>query len=124
MAHFAQINEKNIVTNVIVIDNKNCCGGVFPSSEHCGQEFIQKLGLSGIWKQTSFNNNFRLRYANIGSYYDESNDIFIDPQPFNSWILNDDTFEWEPPIAYPNDNDEYYWDENTKQWILYKMEKL
>jgi len=79
MAHFAQIDENNIVQQIIVVDNKHCCGGNFPQSEICGQNFIKKLGLSGNWKQTSYNNNFRSKYASVGSIYDEQNDIFIDP---------------------------------------------
>lgn len=124
MAHFAQIDDNNIVTNVIVINDKNCCGGVFPDSEICGQEFIKKLGLDGIWKQTSYNNNFRLHYANVGSTYDPINDVFIDSQPYNSWILNFTTFVWEPPVPYPDDSNEYYWDENNQQWIIYNTEIL
>lgn len=116
MAHFALINNENLVIDVIVVDNKNCGGGQFPDSEASGQEFIKKLGLEGRWKQTSYNNNFRLHYANVGSFYDELSDIFILPKPFNSWILNNRTFEWESPIPYPGDGEEYYWDEKNIKW--------
>lgn len=71
MAHFAQIDENNMVQQVIVIDNEDCSGGEFPDSEPAGQEFISSLGLDGIWKQTSYNSNFRKHYAGIGYAYDE-----------------------------------------------------
>lgn len=118
MAHFAQINEKNIVTNVIVIDNKNCCGGVFPDSEICGQKFIQNLGLEGIWIQTSYNNNFRHKYACVGDTYSSTLDIFIAAKPFESWIFDSISHDWMPPIPYPNDNNHYYWNEQEYKWSI------
>ena len=78
MAHFARIND-NIVQEVIVIANDDCGGGDFPASEAAGQAFIASLGLAGEWKQTSYNNNFRGKYAGIGDIYDAVNDVFVSP---------------------------------------------
>lgn len=115
MAHFAQLNESNVVTQVIVIANEDCGGGEFPSSEVVGQEFISSLGLNGIWKQTSYNNNFRKRYAGLGYTYDQENDVFITPKPFNSWILNSE-FEWEAPIPQPDETHSWIWNEENLSW--------
>ena len=75
MAHFARI-EDNIVQEVIVINNEDCGGGTFPESEPIGQEFILSIGLSGEWKQTSYNNNFRKNYASAGYTYNKELDEF------------------------------------------------
>ena len=117
MAHFAQIDENGTVQQVIVVSNDNCCGGEFPASESCGQAFINQLGLPGTWKQTSYNSNFRKRYAGIGYTYNEENDVFIPPQPFPSWTLNEE-FYWKAPVPYPEDDAEYYWDEENQTWVL------
>ena len=81
MAHFAQLNDSNVVTQVIVIGNDDCGGGDFPTSEAAGQSFIASLGLTGTWKQTSYNNNFRGKYAGIGDTYDAELDEFVTPTP-------------------------------------------
>lgn len=78
MAHFAQI-ENGVVQQVIVVADSDCGGGTFPVSEPVGQAFIASLGLVGEWKQTSYNNNFRDRYAGIGMTYDSVNDVFVAP---------------------------------------------
>jgi hypothetical protein len=78
MAHFAKI-ENGIVREVIVIGNDDCGGGDFPTSEAVGQAFIASLGLAGEWKQTSYNGNFRSKYAGIGDIYDAVNDVFVAP---------------------------------------------
>jgi hypothetical protein len=75
MAHFALIKD-NEVAEVIVIANENCGGGEFPESEKIGQSFIESIGLNGVWKQTSYNGNFRGKYAGIGDIYNEELDIF------------------------------------------------
>ena len=78
MAHFAKINNGAVV-DVIVINNEDCAGGEFPVSEPAGQEFIASIGLAGEWKQTSYNGNFRGKYAGIGDTYDSENDVFVAP---------------------------------------------
>ena len=78
MAHFAKV-ENGIVREIIVVGNENCAGGDFPESEAAGQAFIASLGLSGVWKQTSYNSNFRGTYAGIGYIYDAVTDTFTPP---------------------------------------------
>jgi hypothetical protein len=80
MAHFAKIDENNVVLEVIVIANDDCDGGDFPSSEPAGQAFIASLGISGDWKQTSYNGQFRGRYAGPGYKYDATLDEFTEPE--------------------------------------------
>ena len=79
MAHFAQVDEYQIVRSVIVIDNSNCGGGEFPDSEPIGQAFIASIGIDGDWLQTSYNNNFRGTYAGQGMTYDPTLDEFVSP---------------------------------------------
>lgn len=79
MAHFAQVNDDNIVQQVIVVSNGDCGGGDFPESEPIGQAFIASLGLTGTWLQTSYHANFRGAYAGIGFTYDAELDEFVSP---------------------------------------------
>jgi len=79
MAHFAQVDEYQIVRNVIVVNNSDCGGGDFPASEPIGQEFIASIGIEGEWLQTSYNNNFRGQYAGQGMTYDPVLDEFVSP---------------------------------------------
>ena len=81
MAHFAQLNDNNTVSQVIVVANSDCGDLEFPASEAVGQAFIASLGLTGTWKQTSYNNNFRGKYAGIGDIYDAELDEFVTPTP-------------------------------------------
>jgi hypothetical protein len=105
MAHFAEIDENNIVKRVLVVDN---------SLEHRGEDFLSnELGLGGRWIQTSYNNNFRKQYAGVGFRYDEVNDLFIFVQPYPSWAL-DENFDWQPPT--PQTDDATYWDEESLSW--------
>ena len=78
MAHFAKI-ENGVVREVIVVGNGDCAGGDLPESEAAGQAFIASIGLSGEWRQTSYNANFRSKYAGIGDVYDAVNDVFVAP---------------------------------------------
>lgn len=78
MAHFAQIIDDKVV-QVIVVADSDCNGGQFPESEPAGQAFIASIGLGGEWRQTSYNHNFRGRYAGIGYTFDRINDVFIEP---------------------------------------------
>lgn len=79
MAHFAQVNDNDIVERVIVVSNDDCAGGDFPESEPVGQAFITSLGLTGEWKQCSYHGNFRAAYPGIGWTYDPDTDTFIAP---------------------------------------------
>jgi hypothetical protein len=113
MAHFAKI-ENGIVTQVIVVNNDAIEGGDFPAKEPLGQEFCTGL-LGGNWKQTSYNGNFRGRYAGIGYSYDAVLDVFIAPKPFPSWILNSETTDWEAPVARPAEG-MWVWNEDEQRW--------
>ena len=132
MAHFAKLDENNVVTQVIVVDNKDI------TDPHTGQEdeilgiaFCKKL-LGGNWKQTSYNNNSRVRYAGIGYSYNAALDAFVPPQPYASWTLDNDTADWVSPLGAAPELTEaeveamsfYRWDEeayqadNTTGWVL------
>jgi hypothetical protein len=115
MAHFAELNENNIVQRVIVVDNKDCLDANNVESEAVGIAFCHNL-LGGTWKQTSYNANFRKNYAGNGYVYDSSKDAFIQPKPFSKWILNEETCQWEAPIAYPDDEKFYIWNDNKGEW--------
>jgi len=120
MAHFAEIDENNIVTRVLVVGD---------DQEDRGQEFLaDDLDLGGTWLKTSYNTQggvhtlggtpFRKNYAGIGYSYDETLDAFIPPKPFASWILNEDTCYWEAPIAKPVEEDKIFvWDEESTSWV-------
>ncbi len=119
MAHFARINENNIVDEIIVISNEDCQNLDFPESESIGQSFITSIGLNGNWKQTSYNANFRKKYAGIGDTFDETRNAFITSKPFTSWVLNDETCIWEAPTPKPEDDKIYRWNEETLSWVEY-----
>lgn len=122
MAHFAQIDENNIVKQVIVISNEDCGNLEFPESEIIGQNFINSIGLDGTWKQTSYNSNFRKRYAGLDDTYDEIRDAFLPPKPFSSWVLNEESCLWEAPTPKPEDDKIYRWNEETLSWVEYVEE--
>ncbi len=115
MAHFAQLDENNVVTQVIVVHNNDCqIDGV--ESEDAGILFCKQLfGTETRWKQTSYNGNIRKNYAGIGYTYNAIRDAFIPPQPYQSWTLDDDA-NWQPPVAMPTDGQRYSWNETTQTW--------
>mgnify|MGYP003127005593 CR=1 FL=1 len=113
MAHFAEIDEKNIVLRVIVVDNKDITDEEGNEVEAIGVEFCEKL-LGGTWLQTSYNDNFRANFAGIGGTYDLANDVFLDPKPYDDWILGDD-FQWIPPLPRP-DGELWFWDQQNSEW--------
>lgn len=106
MSHFAELDENNIVTRVLVGDNN------LPNEGH--DWFVETLG--GTWVQTSYNGTIRKNFAGIGFTYDEERDAFIEPQPFPSWTLNEATCRWESPLPYPQDGRIYEWDEEAQLW--------
>jgi hypothetical protein len=119
MAHFARVNDENIVEYVMVVDNQDCGNLDFPESETIGRVFIGTvLRLPGKWYQTSYNNNFRKNYAGVDYTYDKTRDAFIAPKPYSSWILNEETCKWEAPIPMPDSDHSYKWDEENQEWIL------
>jgi len=122
MSHYAQLDENNMVVFVIAA-----------KSDHKEDEFTESTG--NVWKQTSYNTSggvhytdgvpsddqtkaFRFNYAGIGFTYDKNRDAFIPPKPFESWILDEDTCLWHPPLPYPEDGGNYRWDEDLFSWEL------
>ena len=133
MAHFAQLDENNVVTQVIVVSNDDTSDSNGTEVESIGVAFCQKLlGADTNWKQTSYNSNMRVRYAGIGYSYNAELDAFVPPQPYASWTLDSGTADWVSPLgAAPALTDEqvvarsyYRWDEdayqadNTAGWVL------
>jgi hypothetical protein len=121
MAYFAKLGTGNIIEKVISINNVVITDANGVEQEQLGNDFINKLyNTRDIWKQTSYNRNFRKNYAGIGYHYDQERDAFIPPKPFNSWILNEDTCRWEAPVAMPTttleDNQYYSWNESIVNW--------
>lgn len=106
MAHFAQINDANIVLQVLVTDND------YPNE---GYDWLVET-FGGRWVQTSYNARIRKNFAGIGYYYDEARDAFIPPKPFESWELDEDTCQWVAPESYPTDGKLYTWNEDLTQW--------
>tara|TARA_Y100000389_G_C17291030_1_gene428051 strand:- start:221 stop:598 length:378 start_codon:yes stop_codon:yes gene_type:complete len=121
MAHFAKLGIGNKVLTVEVVHND-----VAPT-EQAGMDFLNKTyGTNDLWKQTSYNTKagvhlldgtpFRKNFAGIGYKYDMYKDAFIPPQPFSSWVLNEESCIWEAPVAKPDDGQKYDWNEETQQW--------
>ena len=121
MAHFAQLDENNVVTQVIVVSNNELLDASGVEREEMGIGFCQRL-FGGNWKQTSYNHNFRKRYAGIGYSYNAELDAFVPPKPFASWVLNNTEANWEAPVAMPADAGQgdppkmYTWNEETTSW--------
>ena len=119
MAHFAQLDENNVVLQVIVIDNKDTADANGVEKEHIGAAFCEKL-LGGTWKQTSYNGNIRKNYAGIGFKYHADIDAFVAPKPYASWVLNNTTAVYEAPVAKPAtelpQGKQYSWNESTTSW--------
>jgi hypothetical protein len=116
LAHFAQLNEENIVTRVIVVANQDTADKDGVENEAIGIEFCTNL-LGGTWKQTSYNGNIRKNYAGVGFKYDATLDAFVPPQPYASWILDETTAKWKAPVDYPTDEKSYDWNESTQSWV-------
>jgi hypothetical protein len=114
VAHFAEIGENNIVLRVIVVSNDDCKDAEGDESEAVGAEFCRNL-LGGTWKQTSYNGNMRFRYAGVGYTYDSDLNAFIAPKPFPSWTLNEETTDWEAPVARPEEG-MWSWNESEQEW--------
>ena len=107
MSHWAEIDNDNKVIRVLVGDNND------PNGDEGYQWLIDNLG--GNWVKTSYNSNIRKQYAGIGFTYDAVNDVFIAPQPYPSWSL-DNNFDWQPPTPMPTEG-RWYWDEDSLSWV-------
>ena len=121
MAHFSKIDENNKVVQVVVVSNEITTPDGVNESEQLGIDFLVSLYSSGTFKQTSYNNNIRKNYAGIGYTYDENRDSFIEPQPYPSWTLVEDTCQWTSPVVKPDDGKNYEWDEDTTNWTEIEM---
>lgn len=137
MAHFALINNDNIVIDVIFVDNKDILDSDNLENEKIGIDFCNSL-IPGKWVQTSYSKKFRKNFATIGMIYDQERDAFMLPQPYKSWIFNDYSFTWSAPVE--NKYEEYLkeyskiggqcnWDEKNLKWIylgpkIYSKEDL
>ena len=116
MAHFARIDENGVVQQVVVVDNKDTADASGVEKEHIGAAHLEKI-LGGVWKQTSYNGNMRKNYAGIGYTYDAARDAFIPVKPYPSWVLDENTCQWQAPITMPTDGQMYAWDEATTSWV-------
>tara|TARA_R100001224_G_scaffold17642_1_gene8711 strand:+ start:687 stop:1055 length:369 start_codon:yes stop_codon:yes gene_type:complete len=116
MAHFAKIGLNNKVINVVTVNNNELLDADGVEQEVLGCQFLEGITGWAVWKQTSYNANFRKHFAGIGDTYDEGRDAFISPKPFNSWVLNEETCNWEAPVAKPDDENKYRWSEENQQW--------
>jgi hypothetical protein len=116
VAHYARLDENNVVTQVIVVDNKDCSDASGVEKEYIGSAFCERL-FGGTWKQTSYNGNMRKNYAGIGYTYNEYLDAFVPPKPFASWVLDNDTAQWNAPVAMPTEG-RWTWDEATTSWLV------
>jgi hypothetical protein len=123
MAHFAKLGVGNIIIKVAVVSND------IAISEQAGIDFLNNLyGSRDVWKQTSYNTSggvhssggtpFRKNHAGVGYTYDQTRDAFIPPKPFNSWILNETTCLWEAPVALPDTENRYNWNEINQNWDI------
>jgi len=112
MAHYTFLDLNNTVTEVIVgIDETELIEGLHP-------EIWYGNFRNQTCKRTSYNNNYRKNFAGIGYKYDQERDAFIPPKPFNKWVLNEETCIWESPVPYPDDENEYVWNDNKSEWEL------
>jgi hypothetical protein len=116
MAHFAELDDNNIVKQVIVVHNNELLDESGIESEQKGIDFCTNL-FGGRWLQTSYNSNIRKNYAGIGYLYDPIRDAFVAPHPYPSWVLDEQTCQWQPPVEYPADGSLYIWNEETTSWI-------
>jgi hypothetical protein len=127
MANFAKIGLDNIVLDVQLIDNINSMTPEGVELESIGCDFLSKIFKHQTWLKTSYNTRggihinggtpFRKNYAMIGGRYDSVLDAFIPPQPYASWILDEETCLWNAPTPYPTDGENYTWDEATISWL-------
>jgi hypothetical protein len=118
MASFAKIGLNNKVIEVLSVHNNELKDSNGIEQENIGIDFLTKLTGWAIWKQTSYNGNIRKNHAGIGYTYDEDRDAFIPKKPYNSWILNEETCQWEAPVAYPDDENRYNWNEINQNWDI------
>jgi hypothetical protein len=111
MAHYAFLDENNVVTEVITgIDETELIEGLDPETWYGNFR-------GQVCKRTSYHGNIRKNYAGIGCTYDEERDAFIAPKPYESWILDEETCQWNPPTPYPDNEKQYFWNEEDVSWV-------
>ena len=124
MAHFAKIDSSNVVTEVVVVNNAVITNESNQEVEQLGIDFCTQLYGAGTYKHTSYNSNMRKNMATIGSTYDSTRDAFIRPKRYTSWILDESTCRWKPPVDEPSDSETkggnvlYQWDESSTNWKI------
>jgi len=125
MASFAKIGLNNKVIEILSVNNEVLHDSNGVEQENIGVNFLTQSTGWAVWKQTSYNGNIRKNFAGVGMTYDEDRDAFIPPKPFNSWVLNETTCRWDPPVERPEltqeqiDNNNYYrWNEENQTWDL------
>ena len=118
MAHFAKLDANNVVLEVHVVHNNELLDENGVEQEQRGIDFLINWSNGYLaWKQTSYNGTFRKNYAGIGYTYRADLDAFVPPQPFASWVLNEDRCLWDAPVPMPTDGQMYSWDEATTNWV-------
>jgi hypothetical protein len=125
MAHFAELGNDGLVLSVLVVSNEIIRGSDNFDDESLGVRYLHSLVSENQWVQTSYNNNFRRRYAGIGMTYSAEHDAFLLPQPFPSWTLDlNHPNDWVAPVPMPTDEGYWYeWDEQGQQWIPHEIEQ-
>ncbi|HHZ94856.1 MAG TPA: hypothetical protein EYN67_04695 [Flavobacteriales bacterium] len=118
MAHYAKLGLNSKVTNVVFLENDNIIDSEGVESEQLGIDYLSEGTGYPFWIQTSYNGNFRKNYAGIDYRYDEDRDAFIPPKPYTSWVLDEETCQWEAPIPSPDDGGQYMWDEEIQDWSI------
>lgn len=127
MAHFAEIDQDNIVVQVLVVDNDDINNLPFPESEPIGASFLDALIPGKRWVQTSYNGNFRCRFAGIGyTFHPDSTATpyggFSSPKLYSDWVWNESVCDWVAPVPQPDDGKLYQWDEQTHNWVLTRVQ--
>ena len=118
MAHFAKLGLNSKVIEVLSVHNNELLDANGVEQETNGIDFLIKLTGYHFWVQTSYNNNIRKNHAGIGMTYDEDRDAFIPKKPYNSWTLNETTCQWEAPVALPDTENRYNWNEINQNWDI------
>ena len=122
MAHFAEINNENVVLRVLVVNNDDILDSDNNEDESIGIAFLQNL-FGGDWVQTSYNDSFRNKYASMGGTYDSVNNVFISQKPFSSWVL-DENYRWVAPTSPPDDGNHYRWSGDLSDWEQIPTDEL
>jgi len=127
MAHFAKLGKGNIVEKVVVVNNEVITDADGNQQEQLGIDFLKELhnDPSGIYIQTSYNNNIRGRYAAVGGLYDSKNDRFLPRKPHPTWSFNEEKYWYDPPVPKPIEaGKNYYWDDNIYSWVEAQSDHL